>query len=253
MQFGSRGGASVTRRKQKKTARKNHRGRTESGTYSVSLSPAALAKILSIATVSLLACHGALAFYHYQISELPWLLLQLFDVDQENNLPTWFSELLLLISSACLFVCARRKRAVGDAWTGHWYVLCVGFFAMAIDEIAGIHESVNSIIVVSWAIPTGIASLVAGLAFIPFLRHLPRRTALLFAVAGSMFLMGAAGLEIIGNDLVSRSLRKTLQYNLWTMLEEALEMFGVILFTHTLLEYMREPDAERVEISLEIS
>ncbi len=77
--------------------------------------------------------------------------------------------------------------------------------------------------------------------------------ALLFIVAGSMFLTGAAGLEIIGNSLVAQRLRDTLEYKLWTLVEEALEMFGVILFTHTLLIYMRRPGAENVNVSLEVS
>lgn len=36
----------------------------------------------------------------------------------------------------------------------------------------------------TWAIPAGIAGLLVGVAFVPFLLHLPRRTALLFALAG---------------------------------------------------------------------
>ena len=132
-------------------------------------------------------------------------------------------------------------------------MLVVGFLLMAIDEVAGVHESINSAIEITWAIPAGIASLLAGLAFVPFLRHLPKRTALLFALAGSVFLLGAAGLEIIGNSLVANRLRDTLEYKMWTMVEEGLEMFGVILFIHTLLCYMRVPGAVKVDASLKLS
>jgi len=243
----------VNRGSEKTTGKKGLRRPAATKGYAVTLSPNALARILIIATLTLLVCHGVLTIFNYRVTELPWLLLQLFDVDQENNLPTWFSELLLLIACASLWVCAKGKRAEGNRWSRHWYVLFVGFLLMAIDEVAGVHESINSFIVVTWAIPMGIASLLAGLAFIPFLGHLPNRIALLFVVAGLMFVTGAAGLEIIGNSLVAQSLRDTLEYNMWTLLEEALEMFGVILFTHTLLTYMRKPGAETVDVSLKVS
>ena len=72
---------------------------------------------------------------------------------------------------------------------------------MAVDEVAGVHESINSVIEITWAIPAGFAALLIGLAFLPFLLPLPRRTALLFMLAGFIFLGGAVGIEIIGNSV----------------------------------------------------
>ena len=243
----------MKRGRRRSEGNKGQRRRVGPERYEVTLSPRALARVLLITAFALLACHGVLSVYHYRVEELPWLLIQLFDVDQENNLATWFSEFLLLTACACTWVCARKKRADGDPWVRHWTVLVVGFLLMAIDEVAGVHESINSVIVMTWAIPAGIASLFVGLAFVPFLRHLPRRTALLFVLAGLGFLIGAAGLEIIGNSLVAQKLRDTLEYKLWTLVEEGLEMVGVILFIHTLLSYMREPGANRVDASLELN
>ena len=82
---------------------------------------------------------------------------------------------------------------------------------------------------------------------------MPKRTALLLVLAGSLFLLGAAGLEIIGNSLVANHLRDTLEYKMWTMAEEGLEMFGVILYLHTLLSYMRAPGAKTVDVAMELS
>jgi hypothetical protein len=43
--------------------------------------------------------------YHYQIEEVSWLpWRQLFDVDEENNLPTWFSGALLALAAGCLWL-----------------------------------------------------------------------------------------------------------------------------------------------------
>ena len=103
----------MKRERRKSNGKKGQRRRVAPVRYDVTLSPRALARVLLLATLALLACHGALAIINYRVAELPWLLLQLFNVDQENNLPTWFSELLLLIACACLWICAEQKRADG--------------------------------------------------------------------------------------------------------------------------------------------
>jgi hypothetical protein len=226
---------------------------TAAARYEIHVSPRALTRLLLLVALTLLACHTALALYHYRVARLPFLLIQLFDVDEENNLPTWFSGFLLLTASALLWFCARAKRGAGDPWSGTWYALAVGFLLLSVDEVAGVHESINSVIVITWAIPGGAAALVIGLAFIPFLLHLPRRTAVLFALAGATYLGGAAGLEVVGNSLVAQGLRDTLRYSLWCLLEESLEMFGVILFVDTLLRYMRGSRADGVHASLDVS
>ncbi len=223
------------------------------GRYELTLSSRALPRALLIAALALLVCHTALAVYHYRVQQLPWLLRQLFDVDQENNLPTWYSAFMLLTASALLWICARGKRAEGDRWFRHWYALAAGFLLMSLDEVAGLHETINSMIVMTWAIGGAILALVIGLAFLPFLLDLPRRTAVRFGAAGAVYLTGAIGIEIVGNSLVGKRLEDTLQYNLTTLAEESLEMIGVILFLHSLMRYMRRPRTRSVSASLEVT
>ncbi len=220
--------------------------------YQVSISPRGLVRLLAVVAVLLLVAHGAIALYHYRVGELSWVFRQLFDVDQENNLPSWFSGFLLLITSAFLWVCARDKRARGDLWFRHWYVLAVGFLLMSIDEIAGVHESINTVIVMTWAIPGAILAFFIGLAFVPFLLALPRSTAVRFAVAGGIFLAGATGIEIIGNELVATDQRDTLRYNMVCLVEEGLELLGVLLFLHALLGSMRRPGSEAIGASVDL-
>ena len=120
-------------------------GSSGSNLYGVTLAPKRLTLYLSIIIVLLLSCHVGLTIYHYQIEELPWLpWRQLFDVDEENNLPTWFSGFLLSIVAVCVWLCARRKRSDRDSWQVHWYALAIGFLLLSVDEIAGLHETVNS-------------------------------------------------------------------------------------------------------------
>ena len=73
-----------------------------------------------------------------------------------------------------------------------------------------------------------------GLAYLPFLARLRRRTAVLFVIAGLVYVGGAVGVERWTGDDVN-----SLEYNMWTTLEEGLEMFGVILMIYAVLDHMR--------------
>jgi hypothetical protein len=71
-------------------------------------------------------------------------------------------------------------------------------------------------------------------------------------VAGAVYLTGAVGTEIVGNDMVRERLEDTLRYKMATMAEESLEMFGMILFLYALLRYMSAPGTQSVRASLEV-
>lgn len=83
-----------------------------------------------------------LNYINYQVDELPWLLLQLFELDEESNLPTWLSSFLLLNNAiALLLIC---NNVVNRNW--QWLVLAVGFLILSVDEVAGLHETFHSTI-----------------------------------------------------------------------------------------------------------
>ncbi|MCF6298518.1 MAG: hypothetical protein L3J01_01410 [Thiomicrorhabdus sp.] len=216
--------------------------------YRIRLSPRVVMQSLLFVTAILLSIHVVFTIIHYSFQELPWLLRQLFHVDEENNLPTWYSGFLLLATSTLLWFFALTQRANEEPWFRHWLVLAVGFLLMSIDEVAGIHETINSIIEISWAIPGGMLVLLLILAFVPFLLQLPRRTAKLFILAGTVYLTGAVVLEIIAIPMSD----DTLTYDLLVAVEEGLEMLGVILFLHTLLTYMRSAKTKHVDVSIMI-
>ncbi|MGB5734474.1 MAG: hypothetical protein WBM40_08530 [Thiohalocapsa sp.] len=65
----------------------------------------------------------------------------------------------------------------------------------------------------------------------PFLWRYRWRTSLLFLAAGAIYGGGAVGVEHWTGDDV-----RSLSYNMWTTVEEAMEMFGVILFIYALLD-----------------
>ena len=181
--------------------------------------------------VGLVAIHVVLNLFHYLVYELPWLIRQIFDVDEEDSFPTWFSGFLLLFTSLTCGVKARQEsqRSSPDAmpWTG----LGIGFLLLSIDEIAGMHESLNSMgLPFSWTVPGVILAAFAGGVFLPFLLRLPRAIALRFVIGGVIYLGGALGVEVLTDPYLERDELNTLPYNLWTAVEEFMEMAGVLVF-----------------------
>jgi len=207
----------------------------QSGTYLLPVNEKKLISRLSLFATFLLCVHTLLVCYNYLVEETPWYLLQMFDVNEEENLPTWFSGFNLLIAVFFLWVATLRKRAEKDPMASRWTVLFAGFFFLAVDEIAGIHESINSVVDPTWAYGGAIIAFIVGVYFIPFLLPLPKPTLVAFVIAGAIFVGGAVGMEIVGEPMESDSLL----YNLTTMVEEGMEMFGIILFTRALLQYLK--------------
>lgn len=185
---------------------------------------------------------------------MPWPLRQLFDVDEEDAVPTWYSSSALLLTAGLLFLISRRKRADRDRWVRYWYGLTLAFVALSLDEVAGLHETLNSQVDYSWAIPGGIGAAVFGLTYLRFLWHLPTRTRWLFVLSGWVFLGGAVGVEMSTDWYKDEDLLNTLAYNLWNTVEEGMEMGGVVLFIHALLDYMAlAPPVETHGVEIEIS
>ena len=223
-------------------------GRT-AGEYRVVVERDQLVARFAIVAFALLLVHSVLTVYHYQVEEIEWIpWRQLFDVDEENNLPTWFSGFLLGVTAFWVWIVALAKRRSSDRWWVHWMLLAAGFFLLCIDEIAGLHETVNSVTDVTWAIPGGILALLVGVMLFQFLWSLPAGTRNAFILAGGIYVGGAVGVEIIGEPMDA----DTMLYNLTTVAEEGMEMAGVIMFLAALLRCMPRSHEDRDEIEVTV-
>lgn len=209
-----------------------------------SLSIQSFIRTLWIVVGSLVGIHVLLNLFHYQVHDLPWLVRQIFDVDEEDSFPTWYSASALLLTSATLWINASFQRKSKSPHTWHWYGLSVGFLLLSIDEIAGMHETLNSVIEISWAIPGGVLALFLGGIYLAFLFQLERKTAIQFVIGGALFVGGAVGVELLTEPYLENDELNTLAYNLWTAVEEGMEMGGVIVFLNALLLMMKGQGAE---------
>ena len=206
---------------------------------SISFSTDTLIKGLALICAALLGIHIILTVMHYRFVELPWLLRELFDVDEEESIPTWFSSSLLLLTAVVLLLIAHLCRQGKDRYGIYWLGLGLGFAFMSVDEIAGFHETLNSITETSWAVPGLIVVLLVGLFYLKFLSSLPAPVALRFMISGAIFVGGAIGVELATEPYLYEDALDTLGYNLWTAVEEGMEMGGVILFLASLFDYLK--------------
>jgi hypothetical protein len=224
---------------------------------SILLRPSRITSILAAVASGLVLMSLASQFIRYGLGHdyvfglLP-ITEQLLHVDLEQNISTLFSVTLLLCSGFLLVLITLLKRQRRDPDVSKWMILAGGFFYLATDEGWSLHERLIDpvrgllghgnlgIFYFAWIIPAMAGVALLGLLFLGFLARLPSSTRWSFIIAGSFYLCGAIGIEMLGGRYAELHSFENLTYQLFVHLEESLEMAGIILFIHTLLRYLAE-------------
>lgn len=178
------------------------------------------------------------------------LIASLTYLNGETNLPSTFSALLLLGAGVLLGVIARVQWALQDSQRQVWTGLALLFGYLALDEAAGLHERLivpvqglvrtDGVLHYAWVVPYGALTILVLLACLRFLRQLPPATRAGMLLAGFLYVGGAFGFELIEGYVKTLHGRHTFLMEVLITVEEALEMFGVILLIAALLAYIRE-------------
>ncbi len=188
---------------------------------------------------------------------------RLFDLDSEANVPTWFQVALLLTCAGLLAINAGVHKTKNESHAIYWMILSVAFLYLSIDELASIHDMANApvkqllhstsgILRFAWVIPYGILTGIFGLANLKFLFNLPRKTAMLFIVAGIIYVGSSIGIELLGGMYSAIHGEENFNYKLIATVEESGEMVGLILFIFANLDYINTHVGE-VLLQLEAS
>ncbi|MBL3657625.1 hypothetical protein [Fulvivirga sediminis] len=202
--------------------------------------------ITCVILLLILSIVGNIVKYTTEYPDLEEHVIRLIDFDTEQNIPSYFSSLLLLSVSVLLIYIARSKKA--SSYYKQWFGLGLIFAFLAIDEAVSIHEiligpmryffNLDGMFYYAWVIPYGIIFLLIGIYYIKFLFSLPKSYTKKFIVSAAIFLLGALGMEMVGSSYVSSNGGKDLTYGLLCTVEETLEMVGMSYFIYTLLSYM---------------
>lgn len=175
-------------------------------------------------------------------------LAELFHLNLEGNVPALFSAALWLLAAVLAYRASGVLRARGDAKAAAWTGLALLFAYLGVDEGAALHERVGVVIKAhipltgffyyGWVL-AGIAFLcLMSLLFLPLMLRLRPGFALRFVASGAVFVSGALGAEMLGAAVESGWLADFPLGLTWTrivIIEETLEMTGLVLLTHTLL------------------
>lgn len=180
--------------------------------------------------------------------ETPLKELRHISLDSELSLPAFYSAVLILAIGIILVLVGRAASQTGLRDTKRWLLLGFIFCLMSIDEAASFHESLmmplrnafnlTGIFYYSWVIPGAIVVGIIGAYYIPFLLRLPRRTAVLFALAGAVYVGGALGMELVGGAFEHAIGKDTVAYSITIVIEEGLEIIGLTLFLYALADHI---------------
>jgi len=202
--------------------------------------------------VLLTAAHAAclVARFGFEHDELLGLV-PLLDLNGEMNLPTLYASASLALCACLAAACAEARRQRRASCVPAWWALSLALAFMAFDEYVGLHErlsrplraalGLDGLLHNAWVLPYGVAALLATLAAIPFLRRLPASTRRGFLAAGSVFVVGALGVEMLSGPVREAAGDVTsLPFALLATLEELCEMLGVLLCARTLARHLVE-------------
>jgi len=182
----------------------------------------------------------------------PWLaevqesLVRLFSLDGEANLPTWFSSALLLLCAGLATLNGRLAKARGDR--ARWLLIGALFLALSADEAAIIHEmsikpiraafDPGGLLYYGWVIPGAVLVVVTAAYFSRFIVALPAATRNRLIGGAGIFVLGALVVESFSAYLDDHHGRG-LPYGFTTVVEETLEMTGLVVIIAGLLANLR--------------
>ena len=219
------------------------------------MTPNKFRRSLNLATAALLIAHTLTQVGIYGLrADKHWL--DVVNMDRELNLPTLFSTLLLLTSA---FLLRRLSVIQPNDHAADWTLLSRIFVFLALDEALQIHEilifpglrhQIHPALASTWVIPYGLIALGLLWRLRQFLTALPAKTCTSFLKAGSIYLTGAIGMEMVGSFAVRSGLIRlhSFWYGAITGLEESLEMVGLVLFLYALMQELLQRNGEQTWI-----
>ena len=217
--------------------------------YQVSITPEKIIRFFFLVTLFFLITALFLIVFKYNRgSDLLVFKIfnKFFNLDGENNIPAFFSTLLLLAASLLLLFIYK----VSTHQANYWLFLSLLFLFLSIDESVQIHEMFNRLkqeteifkdlkLTGVWFFPYLILIVTLFFFLKRFIFNLPPQTRNLMILSAVIFVGSAMGVEIVHDFLkVINGGKENMYLEFLICLEEIGEMTGTIIFIYTLLTYI---------------
>ncbi len=217
------------------------------------INPGKIALLLGVISVYL-AVQSLISEYllenvlNQELDSLMISFIDLFSVNAEETIPTWYATLILFISALLLAFITAVKYKNREPYKGYWLGLSFIFLYLSMDEGAVIHEifadplqatlNPTGYLAFAWQIVFVPLVIIFALLYFRFLFHLPPRIRNLFIVAGLLYVGGAVVVEALSANRWYLDGGVTFTYLTIGTVEELFEMLGVVVFIFALLSYM---------------
>ena len=177
-------------------------------------------------------------------------VLDLFSVNLEDSLPTWYSTFLLLSAAILLSQITTAKYLAKEPYRAYWFGLTLIFLYLSLDEGAAIHEvmtdplretfNTEGYLYFAWQIAAVPLVIIVGLLYVRFVFKLPAHIRNLFILGGGIYLAGVLGFESISANQWYQAGGANFTYLTIATVEEFCEMLGVIIFVYALLLHITD-------------
>ncbi len=173
-----------------------------------------------------------------------------FHFDQENNLPTLYSFILIASTAIMSFLFGVSRN--DTAWQrAGWILLGSIMTFLALDELLlQFHEGLGDLVEFEgvmggfqqfdWMIIFLPVMAFFLILLLPWFLKLDRQSQILFMIGGAVFVIGSVGFEVFGARAIIMSEQGTMKMNFWydmaVTAEESLEIIGMSIFSYALFK-----------------
>ena len=216
--------------------------------FETSVSPLRVALFLGAIAVLLLIAHlGAEAVRTTVGENLPDRATGMWNLDEENNVPTWFASMLLALVGFGFAFVGLMKYQERDRHYRQWFAIALIPLFLSLDDMAQLHEALSSplsdeygfggLLRWAWIVVAIPVVLVLTVLFVPFLRRLPGRTMALLLLGAGVTFSGGVILEMFEGWRVDSSGHGGLLLFSMVTVQEMMEMIGSIIALYAVIDY----------------
>lgn len=209
---------------------------------------------LALVAIGLVGSNVVLYLGRFGLGQSGLAVPPLLDLDQERNLPTYFSALALTVLAWLALRIGRLRRRTRSSDSKLWFVMAGALFYVSVDEVGEFHErltdpvrealGLSGVLYFAWVVPAIIVLVILMTVFLRFILRMESRTRFLFLLAAILYVGGALGMELVGGYFAEAGGYDNAMYVAASTVEESAEIAGILVLMYALFRQLSGPAAE---------